>query len=68
MSLTSTLSSFLPAAITNAFGGKADHTQSLNKDIRIKSLRIHPIKSCRGYACDSVDYDKSTCVQRHCVC
>jgi hypothetical protein len=58
MPLTATLSDFPKAAGRNAFNGKG-HAQSLAKDIRIKRLRIHPIKSCRGYDVVTVDYDKS---------
>ncbi|KZP07271.1 hypothetical protein FIBSPDRAFT_875668 [Athelia psychrophila] len=59
MSFASSLSSFLPASITSAFASAPSHTQSLTKDICIKRLRIHPIKSCRGFDLDSVDYDQS---------
>ena len=40
---------------------KTDHSQSVTKEICIKRLRIHPIKSCRGQDVDQADYDKSEC-------
>ena len=59
--MSGVLSRFIPSAITNVFGGKTDHSQSLTKEICIKRLRIHPIKSCSGQDVDRADYDKSEC-------
>lgn len=49
----------LQAALTSSSRTEsaADHAQSLTKDITVKEILIHPIKSCRGTSVQQAEYD-----------
>lgn len=55
--INNTASRFVEAAQV-ALGVPAAHTRSIQKDIRIKQLFVHPIKSCRGTSVLETHFDK----------
>ncbi|EPQ31731.1 uncharacterized protein PFL1_01064 [Pseudozyma flocculosa PF-1] len=60
-SLLSSANDALQSALasSNRAGAASNHAQSLEKELEIKQILIHPIKSCRGTSVQQTEYDHS---------
>lgn len=46
-------------ALHSVVGSEPNHGRSIQKEIRVKKLFVHPIKSCRGSSVQEAHYDES---------
>lgn len=58
LSVVSNAASRFVEAAQIALGVPVAHTRSIQKEIRIKQLFVHPIKSCRGTSVSKTYFDK----------